>query len=251
MPLALRVGSCTLQGRRSDNEDAVAVGEFPDVTILAVADGMGGGSRGALASRRAVETVLACLNKAGRDSAGVDGTDAVLRQAVLRADEEVRALQEQWHRAGSTLTVGLWFRETATLHLAHVGDGAAYQVRGRTIERLTTCHTVREALVRHGTITREQASSIRGGGRLTRYLGNDLFGYLGNDLFEGPDIRAVPIQAGDRFVLCTDGVFLREQELVDFIHGNADVQRCAEGLCRQALDQGSRDNISCIVVEVV
>jgi protein phosphatase len=244
MPLALRVGSCSLQGKRPDNEDAIAVGEFPDVIVLAVADGIGGGGRGALASQRAVESVVGCLDKAGRDRAGVVGIEAALRQAVLRADEEVRSLQEPAHPCASTITVVLWFRETATFHLAHLGDVRVYQIRGQAIERLTICHDLREALVRHGTITREQASSMRGGGRLLRYLGNW-------QPSEGPDLHAVPIQAGDRFVLCTDGVFLREDEILHFIRDRADVQRCAEGLCRLALDHGSRDNVSCIVVEVV
>ena len=61
------------------------------------------------------------------------------------------------------------------------------------------------------------------------------------------------MQAGDRFLLCTDGLsgVVSDEQLLSFIKEKADVQECADGLGQLALDQGSRDNISCIVVEVV
>src|SRR5689334_5482110 len=103
MSLVLRTGGCSLKGsHRQENEDAIAVECLADVVVCAVADGMGGGP-GALASRRALATVLAWLDKPGRDAAGTLDPVGALRHAVARAQDAVVALQ-QAHRAGSTLT---------------------------------------------------------------------------------------------------------------------------------------------------
>jgi protein phosphatase len=63
----------------------------------------------------------------------------------------------------------------------------------------------------------------------------------------------VPLQTGDRFLLCTDGLsgVVADEQLANFIKDQTDMQACADGLCQLALDAGSRDNISCVMVEVV
>jgi PPM family protein phosphatase len=63
----------------------------------------------------------------------------------------------------------------------------------------------------------------------------------------------VQIQAGDRFLLCTDGLsgVVSDEQLLDFMAQKENVQECADGLGQLALDSGSRDNISCIVLDVV
>ncbi len=66
-------------------------------------------------------------------------------------------------------------------------------------------------------------------------------------------MKVVQLQAGDRFLLCTDGLsgVVSDDQLLNFIKEKADVQECADGLGQMALDAGSRDNVSCIVIEVV
>ena len=61
------------------------------------------------------------------------------------------------------------------------------------------------------------------------------------------------MQAGDRFLLCTDGVsgVVSDEQIMNYMKDKPDVQECADGLCQLALDQGLRDNVSAIVVEVV
>ena len=62
----------------------------------------------------------------------------------------------------------------------------------------------------------------------------------------------VTLQAGDRFLLCTDGLsgVVSDDQLLAFIKDKTDMQECADGLCQLALDSGSRDNISCVMIEV-
>src|SRR5438445_94637 len=127
MALSLSVGKCTLLGNyRENNEDAIDVKVFPDMTVCLVADGMGGQAAGEVASKRAIEIV----------------------------PREVKVAQ---------------------------------------------------------------------------------------------------LQGGDRFLLCTDGLsgVVADEQLLSFIKEKTDVQECADGLGQLALDAGSRDNVSCIVIEVI
>ena len=70
---------------------------------------------------------------------------------------------------------------------------------------------------------------------------------------EGPEVRVEALHAGDKFLLCTDGLSgpVPDSMLLGFIQAHPDVQECADGLGQLALDQGSRDNVSCIVIEAV
>ncbi len=83
---------------------------------------------------------------------------------------------------------------------------------------------------------------------------NVLWKYLGSkEVGDGTDVPVIPIQAGDRFLLCTDGLHgvVPDEKLCEFILGQTDMQACADGLGQLALDSGSRDNVSCIMIEVV
>jgi len=83
-----------------------------------------------------------------------------------------------------------------------------------------------------------------------------LWKYLGsNEVGEGPEVKVVSLQAGDRFLLCTDGLssFVNDEQMLNYIKDCAEVQECADGLGQIALDpeHNSRDNVSCVVIEVV
>ena len=80
-----------------------------------------------------------------------------------------------------------------------------------------------------------------------------LWKYLGTrEVGEGPDVAAEKMQPGDRFLLCTDGLhgFVTDDKLLEFISKHPDSQECADGLGQFALDNGSRDNVSCVVIDV-
>ena len=81
-----------------------------------------------------------------------------------------------------------------------------------------------------------------------------LWKYLGTrEVGEGPDVACEAIQHGDRFLLCTDGLHgvVKDDKLLEFALQNPEPQQCADGLGQLALDNGSRDNVSCIVIDVV
>ena len=248
MPLALNVGKCTLLGNyRENNEDAIEVKVFPDMTLTIVADGMGGQAAGEIASKRAIEVVPRELRKNLSASPPTDQVKAVVRKAIVQANEEIMAmgaLDRDLKNMGTTVVLALW-RKGPEIFIANVGDSRAYQIRANTIEQLTVDHSLAQALVDNKTISAAEAREHRFRNVLWKYLGSKEVG-------EGPEVKVVPIKPGDRFLLCTDGLTgpVPDSQLLSFINEHPDVQQCADGLGQLALDNGSRDNVSCIVIEV-
>jgi protein phosphatase len=132
------------------------------------------------------------------------------------------------------------------LLIAGVGDSRAYLVRNRKIQQLTIDHSLAQALVEAKTISAAEARDHKFKNVLWKYLGSKEVG-------EGPEVTIVPLQPGDRFLLCTDGLHgvVTDEKLLQFIQSQPEVQACADGLGQLALDSGSRDNVSCIVIEVI
>jgi protein phosphatase len=250
MALALTVGKCSLLGNyRENNEDAIDVKVFPDMTVCLVADGMGGQAAGEVASKRAIEIIPRELKKRITGVVGSDETKTIVRRAILQANEEIiamAALDRELKNMGTTIVLCLWRKGSAALYVTGLGDSRVYLIRGKKIEQLTVDHSIAQALVEARTISAAEARTHRYRNVLWKYLGS-------NEVGEGPEVKMVPIQAGDRFLLCTDGLsgVVTDEQLLAFIRDKTDMQECAEGLCQLALDAGSRDNISCIMVEVV
>jgi PPM family protein phosphatase len=251
MALALNIGKCSLLGNyRENNEDAIEVKQFPDMTVCLVADGMGGQAYGEVASKRAIEVVPRELRKNVNAGAGADQVREIIRKAVLQANDEIlsiAALDRDLKNMGTTIVLALW-RRGRELYLSNLGDSRAYLTRNGHIEQLTIDHSLAQALVENKTISAEEAKGHRFRNYLWKYLG-----CKEKDMGEGPDIKVVNVQAGDRFLLCTDGLTgpVPDEQILEFMQRHPDVQQCADGLGQLALDMGSRDNVSCIVIDVV
>jgi protein phosphatase len=147
---------------------------------------------------------------------------------------------------GTTIVLTVWRKGSNLIYTAGMGDSRAYLIRAKKIEQLTVDHSIAQALVEAKTISAAEA-------RVHRYR-NVLWKYLGSaEVGEGPEVKLINVQAGDRLLLCTDGLsgVVGDEQLLNFIKDRADVQECTDGLGQLALEAGSRDNISCILIEVV
>src|SRR5207253_8052595 len=175
---------------------------FPDMTVCLVADGMGGQAAGEVASKRAIEIVPRELKKYISNTVGNEETKAITRKAIVQANEEIMAmaaLDRELKNMGTTIVLSLWRQGSAVLYVAGMGDSRVYHVRGRKIEQLTVDHSIAQALVEAKTISPAEA-------RVHRYR-NVLWKYLGSkEVGEGPEVKVVPLNPGDRFLLCTDGL---------------------------------------------
>ncbi|MBX9585258.1 MAG: protein phosphatase 2C domain-containing protein [Gemmataceae bacterium] len=248
MAFTLTVGKCSLLGNyRENNEDAVDVKLYPDLTVAVVADGMGGQAAGEVASQRAVQIIPQELRKHLTPQLGPDAVKAATRQAIVHANDQILAmgaLDKDMKNMGTTVVLAVW-RKGPEVYIAGVGDSRAYHLRKGRIQQLTVDHSLAQALVEAGTISAAEAKDHRFRNVLWKYLGNKEVG-------EGPAVTAVPIQPGDRFLLCTDGLtgVVPDDQLASYLTDHTDPQAAADGLGQLALDQGSRDNVSCVVIEV-
>lgn len=248
MAFALNIGKCSLLGNyRENNEDAVDVKAFPDLTVAIVADGMGGQAAGEIASKKAIEIIPRELRKSLTPAQNAEGVKAAIRRAIVQANEEIMAmgaLDRDMKNMGTTVVLAVW-RRGGELFVAGVGDSRCYLLRGGQISQLTVDHSLAQALVEANTISAAEAKEHKFRNVLWKYLGSKEVG-------EGPDVTVVDIQEGDRFLLCTDGLsgVVTDDGLANFVANQTDMQACAEGLGEHALQAGSRDNVSCVVMEV-
>jgi len=250
MALALSIGKCTLLGNyRENNEDSIDVKQFPDMTVCLCADGMGGQAAGEVASKRSIEIVPRELKKHLNNQMGNDETKNVVRRSIVQANTEIiqmASMDRELKNMGTTIVLTLWRKGSSIMYVTGLGDSRVYHIRGKRIEQLTVDHSIAQALVEAKTISAAEARTHRYKNVLWKYLGSQEVG-------EGPDVKVTPIAAGDRFLLCTDGLTgaVSDEQLLAYMKEKTDVQECADGLGQLALDQGSRDNISCIVMDVL
>ena len=252
MAVSLRIGAQTELGNyRENNEDAVAVREFDDFTVCIVADGMGGQNAGEKASGMAIEVIPRELSQRLSQARTQDDIRRVIRQAVVQANEEIMKigqLDRDFSNMGTTVVLALWvpgFRDDV-LFVAGVGDSRGYLARGDSLEQLTTDHSLAQALVEAKTISAEEAREHRYRNILWKYLGS-------REVGDGPEVRVVFTRPHDRLLLCTDGLSgsVPDDRLLAMLKQYPDPQACCESLCKLALEMGSRDNVSCIVMDVL
>src|SRR5918911_740824 len=200
---------------RANNEDALLVGEGKDETLFAVADGIGGFEAGEVASRIAVE-VLRELEP---------GTPFETAIAVA-------------NRFGGT-------PERPVAEVAHVGDSRAYLLRGGSLRPLTEDHSLVAELVRSGDLTKDQAAEHPQKNLITRALGAE-------EAVE-VDTAVLAVEAGDRFLLCSDGLsdMVPEARISEILTDSPDDPETPDRrLLSAALDAGGTDNVTVVVVDV-
>lgn len=248
MALTLNIGKCSILGNyRENNEDSIEVKVFPDMSVCIVADGMGGQAAGEIASKRAIEVLPRELRRNLTATSDLETTRAVLKKAVVQANEEIMtmgSLDRDLKNMGTTVVAIVW-RKGEEMLVSNLGDSRCYLIRDNSIEQLTVDHSLAQALVENKTISPAEAKEHRFRNVLWKYLGSKEVG-------DGPDVKVVPVRAGDVLLLCSDGLSgpCSDQQIFDYVKSHPSVQECAEGLTQLALDNGSRDNISAIVVEV-
>ena len=221
---------------REDNEDAAYAG----ARLLAVADGMGGHAAGEVASAAVIEALrpLDTQVPAGELLNALD-------HAVRRANSALRDLVQAnpaLHGMGTTLTALLW--SGSQLGLVHIGDSRAYLVRDGAVFQITQDHTLVQSLLDEGKITAEEVAS-----HPQRLL---LLRALDGNHSSRPDLQLREAQAGDRYLLCSDGlhVVVPPDAVSRVLLTVADPDQAARDLLALALDGGAPDNITCIVADV-
>jgi len=238
--VSVNFGSATDNGRvRDHNEDSLWVSP----TLFVVADGMGGHAAGEVASDLAV-TELASL--AAQNPLQVDEVAA----AVVRANDRIlRAAAERGerHGMGTTLTgLGLVATpEGEAWVVFNVGDSRGYCFDRGVLQQLTVDHSEVAELIAAGHLHESQARSYPRRNVVTRSLGSAPP--------PRPDVWLLPVNPGERFLVCSDGLTneLDDPELSRILGEVRDPQAAADELVRLAVLAGGHDNVSVIVVDVL
>jgi protein phosphatase len=221
--------------KRRRNEDSFVI----EPPLFAVADGMGGAQAGEVASRLAAA--------AFREFHDADDLDpekrlvAIVQEANRRiydratGDAEVSGM-------GTTITAALV--GDSGLAIGHVGDSRAYRLRGGRFEQLTDDHSLVADLVRSGRLTPEEADVHPQRSVITRALGTDP--HVDVDTF------TVPVESGDLFLLCSDGLttMVDDGEIRDLVTNAKDLDQAGKGLVKAANKAGGEDNVTVVLFRV-
>jgi len=237
--MTLRAAARTDVGRRRPaNEDAVVVA--PELGLYLVADGMGGHRAGQVASELAARAVLSGL----RGLAGAARSpQAKLAAAVAGANAEILATaRAKPELTGMGTTVVALLADQGRVAIAHVGDSRAYRLRGGAAERLTDDHTLVADLVRRGELGAAAAAAHPQRHVLTRALGV-------RRALE-PDLAELAPEAGDVYLLCSDGLtgHVADEELAGVAASAPDLDAACERLVALANRRGGEDNVSVLLV---
>lgn len=228
----------THQGRvRPINEDRFL--NRPDLNVWAVADGMGGHAHGDIASSAIIQAVA-------EEFEGTKAGGKVLKafsNAVHSAHNRIRAISEANGKIVMGSTVAGLLLAQGRFHIPWTGDSRVYLIRNGRIIQMTRDHTEVQMLLRENAISEEEARNWPRKNVILHAIGVNEVPYV--EAIEGD------VEAGDTFVLCTDGLtaHLTDQDIQILVTGNAAQRACVE-LVRVALERGGKDNVTVVVVHV-
>jgi protein phosphatase len=244
------VGLTDLGRKRTSNEDAYFLDN--NLGLYVVADGMGGHAAGEVASQETVETVYGMVR---RQYSGlkplidpVDPNDAraacrVMESAVQAATYMVFSMAEMDREKtgmGTTISALLVLGDFAVT--AQVGDSRIYRVNADQTEQLTEDHTLIAWQLKQGLITPQEARKSPHRNVITRAVGNREYVQV--------DTGLIPLKAGDKFLLCSDGLhgYLHQDDIAPIASLGAEA--ATKRFIDLANERGGKDNITAIILEI-
>lgn len=238
---------------REENQDSYGISELQGQYLLAVVcDGMGGVAGGKIAAKTAASTYLEKFEFFYSDRFEENENPLVTPFEIKRifsnavyaanravydkgqSDEELRGM-------GTTLTSALIIGQV--LYTANVGDSRVYLVRDGQAQRITKDNSYVQQLVDLGKISEEEARSYPGKNLITKALG------VGEEL--EPDFTCTALEAGDRILLCSDGLSnsVTDDEIASILCGDGEGEQKINYLIQYANIQGGDDNVTAVIIE--
>lgn len=210
--------------------------------LYAVCDGMGGEAAGELASHEAVQG-LGMLQ--AHHLKGMSNLELMSALAIL-SDQIFQLSQEKKEHSGTTLTGILW--EDGLLRVINIGDSRVYRLRGGMLTRLTTDHSEVQRMVDMGLMAPFQARMSPKRHLITQYLGLP----SANEAFEPYLSTPLHVQAGDLYLLCSDGLIdmVEDEAIRHTLLRTRDTTEAVDTLVQQALDNGGHDNVTVLCVRI-
>ena len=219
--------------KRKLNEDRFLIRELPGITILAVADGVGGNGNG----EKAAEIVIDAFRTYKFSGESIKkNLSTVLVNAEKRIHHEINK-NSNLNDMGTTATSAIFYK--GKIFWIHVGDSRIYLLHRQKIKQITTDHTFIQDFIDDGSLTIDQAK--------THPLRNMLDQCVGCDEME-PDSGTIHIDKGDRLLLCSDGLTMHLSDIqIESILKMNSIKKAGEELLNTALKMGGADNVTVII----
>ena len=244
--IPLQGAVCSMQGGRPENQDDWGVLDTPLGFLLIVCDGMGGGPGGKTASYMVKNMIATILQSCNPQTPRMDA----LKMAISKANDALyQKMDETPSLRGMGSTMVAVLVNSQSVVVAHLGDSRCYRISHGRVAFRTDDHSLVGELVRNKAMTEEQARVSPQSNVITRGLGN-----TSNHV---PELAEIPYRKGDRFVLCTDGVWgaMPHEQLVERLTSQQDIQSLVSHLSAE-IDQrgiaagGNHDNHTLAVIEM-
>ena len=222
---------------RKINEDACL--DSPEQGLWAVADGMGGHEAGDIASQMIIET-LEQVPPSNSQEERIEAVKTCLQEVNRRLQEE-SALRYHHRTIGSTVVVFLIHGDQGIC--LWVGDSRIYRLRNRQLQQITRDHSHVQDLVDQGLIAPEDAHNHPMGNVITRAVGSEKLLDI--------DVKILPLQIDDVFLLCSDGLnkMLSDADITEPLI-ESDIREAVQTLTHTALTRGASDNVTTVVVKI-
>lgn len=235
--------------KRQLNEDSVISFQPEDQQVMeskgvlfVVADGMGGHTRGEVASQLAVNTIrdVYYQQESGDPAASLRLAIEQANARIFNANMAMSPKPEPDHMMGTTCVAAVVKGDT--VYVANVGDSRAYIVRNGQVHQISLDHSVVAQQLREGLITKEQAKDHPDRNKIYRCLGEETVEV---------DTFSEKVQPGDLLLLCTDGLseLVPEEEVVTIVQQH-EPQQSVQHLIERANELGGKDNITAVVARV-
>lgn len=223
---------------RTENEDSAWAG----LSVIAVADGLGGHAGGEIASSLAIKKISEleklALNERNAETTVVDTFLTINRELAqaMKSNGELRGM-------GTTLTALFLGKEKT--YLAHLGDSRGYLIRDGKINQLTKDHTVVQELLDQGRISPDEVDGHPQRSFVTKAL-------MGADQHERPDFIELDVHDGDFFLLCSDGLagVIDEKKILKAIESHGASESALQELKELAYKKGAPDNVTIIIATI-
>lgn len=226
---------------RANNEDSFAI--LADRNIFLVADGMGGHNSGEVASRVAIESLVAYFSKSALQSmrGNREHIHHFMVNGLRQANEEVilfAAANKSNRGMGCTLVAA--FVDGDTMHTCHVGDARCYWSDGNLLEQVTTDHTLLAKTEAEDPTTGE----VR---KVSRHVVTRAIGF---PFQEDPEYHAVDLPAQAKVLLCSDGLWsmVDDARLQAIMQEAESPEEATDIMVKEANEAGGKDNITAVVV---
>lgn len=222
--------------RRDTNQDSF----FAEYPLFIVADGMGGHAGGEIASQRTIARLEALLAAGQVNRPGIESALELVVGDIAAHPETTD------EGTGTTLTGVFLEADGDDLHWValNIGDSRVYLLRDDRLVQVTTDHSVVQELIAAGKISPDEAEGHPYSNVITRAVG-------ASEL-TAPDYVTIDVRAGDRFVICSDGLTkeLTDYGIQHFLNENADPGAAVDAMLAAALENGGRDNVTLVIVQV-